>query len=325
VICFVYAIFGLVNRNTTMKNSFSSLRYYLINMGSCVIVVVSFAAVQYQIVQGVAFSFINYIIPFVVGSIFGFLITRIQSLQKKYIAEKDLVFEKNKQIHSYLGTIVHDLRSPVAAIFSLTEIVLDEKDKLDPEQREYIGLINVSASSILENISLILDNAKLEKGMGPDHLENGNPYFTINSTIDKHLVLAIQKSISIQRLIDKNLPEVQYDKDILDRVVSNLISNAIKYSPQNTQIKVYTELFADRINLVVKDEGLGMTEEDLAHLFEEFRKLSARPTAGEASSGLGLSVAMKLVKQIGGEIYAESAGKNQGSTFRIGLKLSTRS
>ena len=307
-----------------MKNSLSSLQYYLINMGSCVIVVVSFAAVQYQIVQGVAFSSVNYIIPFVVGSIFGVLITRIQSLQKKYKAEKDLVFEKNKKIHSYLGTIVHDLRSPVAAIFSLTEIVLDEKDKLDSEQREYIGLINVSASSILENISLILDNAKLEKGMGPDHLENGNPYFTINSTIDKHLVLAIQKSISIQRLIDKNLPEVQYDKDILDRVVSNLISNAIKYSPQNTQIKVYTELFADRINLVVKDEGLGMTEEDLSHLFEEFRKLSARPTAGEASSGLGLSVAMKLVKQIGGEIYAESAGKNQGSTFRIGLKLSPR-
>jgi two-component system, sensor histidine kinase and response regulator len=308
-----------------MKNSLSYLRYYLINMCSCVIVVISFAAIQYQIVQGVAFSLINYIIPFIVGSIFGFLITRIQSLQKKYKAEKDLVFEKNKQIHSYLGTIVHDLRSPVAAIFSLTEIVLGEKDKLDPEQREYIGLINVSASSILENISLILDNAKLEKGMGPDHLENGNPYFTINSTIDKHLVLAIQKSISIQRLIDKNLPEVQYDKDILDRVLSNLISNAIKYSPQNTQIKVYTELFADRINLVVKDEGLGMTQEDLAHLFEEFRKLSARPTAGEASSGLGLSVAMKLVKQIGGEIYAESAGKNQGSTFRVGLKLSPRS
>jgi len=308
-----------------MKNMQSSLRYYLIYMGSCVIVVIAFAAIQYQIIQGVEFSLMNYIIPFIVGSIFGYLITHIKLLQKKYKAEKDLVLEKNKQIHSYLGTIVHDLRSPVAAIFSLTEIVLDEKDKLDPEQREYIGLINVSASSILENISLILDNAKLEKGMGPDHLENGNPYFTINSTIDKHLVLAIQKSISIQRLIDKNLPEVQYDKDILDRVVSNLISNAIKYSPQNTQIKVYTELFADRLNLVVKDEGLGMTEEDLAHLFEEFKKLSARPTAGEASSGLGLSVAMKLVKQIGGEIYAESAGKNQGSTFRIGLKLSPRS
>lgn len=183
-------------------------------------------------------------------------------------------------------------------------------------------MINVSASSILENIALILDNTKLEKGIGPDHIENGNPYYTINSAIDKHLVLAIQKSISIQRPIDKNLPEVQYDKDILVRVVSNLISNAIKYSPQNTRIKIYTELFADRLDLVVKDDGLGMTEEDHSHLFEEFGKLSARPTAGEASSGLGLSIAMKLAKQIVGDIIAESPGKNQGSTFRIGLKKS---
>ncbi len=83
-------------------------------------------------------------------------------------------------------------------------------------------------------------------------------------------------------------------------------------------------MFTDRLDLVVKDEGLGMNEDDLAQLFEEFHKLSARPTAGEASSGLGLSVAMKLVKQIGGEIIAESAGKNHGATFKVVLKLSTR-
>ena len=87
MIFFVYAIFDLVNRNIIMKKSLSPLWYYLINMGSCVIVVISFAAVQYQIVQGVAFSLLNYIIPFFVGSIFGFLITRVQLLQKKYKAE----------------------------------------------------------------------------------------------------------------------------------------------------------------------------------------------------------------------------------------------
>ena len=184
-----------------------------------------------------------------------------------------------------------------------------------------MGLINSSASTMLENISLILDNTKIERGIGPEHMEMGNPYYTINSTIDKHLVLAVQKSISIQRIIDKNLPDVQYDKDILDKIVSNLISNAIKYSPQNTQIRIFTELFADRLDLIIRDEGLGMTEEDMTHLFEEFQKLSARPTAGEASSGLGLAVARKLANQIGGEIFAESAGKNQGSTFRIGLKI----
>jgi two-component system, sensor histidine kinase and response regulator len=307
-----------------MKLFLKSIKFYIVNISLCVVMVLAFAAVQYQVIQDVEFSLTNYVIPFVVGSIFGFLITRIQLLEKKYKSEKETVLDKNKQIHSYLGTIVHDLRSPISAIYSLTLIFQEEDDKLTSDQKVYLGLIRASASSILENIASILDNTKLEKGIGPDNIEKGNPYYTINSTIDKHLVLAIHKSISIQRLIDKNLPEVEYDKDILDRVISNLISNAIKYSPQNTQIKIYTELFANRLDLVVKDEGLGMTQEDLSHLFEEFRKLSARPTAGEASSGLGLSVAMKLIKQIGGEIYAESAGQNQGSTFRIGLKIANR-
>jgi signal transduction histidine kinase len=307
-----------------MKKTLNSLSGYPLNMGLCIVTVVICAAVQYQIIQGVKFQLINYLIPFLVGSIFGFLITRVQVLQNKYKTEKEIVLIKNKQIHSYLGTIVHDLRSPVAAIVSLTEIILEEKDKLDPLQEEYLGMINTSASSILENIALILDNTKMEKGIGPDNMERGNPYYTINSTIDKHLALAIRKSISIHRLVDKNLPEVQYDKDILDKVISNLISNAIKYSEPHTQIRIYTELLTNRLDLVVKDEGLGMTQEDLSHMFKEFHKLSARPTAGEDSTGLGLAVAKKLVKQIGGEIFAESAGKNQGSTFTIGLKITAK-
>lgn len=168
---------------------------------------------------------------------------------------------------------------------------------------------------------IILDNTRLEAGVKPDHLEIGNPYFTIQSTIDKYLIEALNKSISIQRLIDKNLPLVEYDKSSLDRILSNLISNAIKYSPANTQVKIYTEVFAHRLNIVVKDEGLGMSEEDLKNAFQEFKKLSARPTGAEASTGLGLSIAKKLVDQLGGEIVARSDGKNKGSEFEIKLNI----
>lgn len=289
-------------------------------MGSCIVIVLLFAVLQYAVIQKISFNPTDYIIPLVVGALFGFLIARIRILDEKYLQEKEQVVQKNQEIHKYVGTIVHDLRSPVSAIFSLSELMLESENGVDSQGREYLDLIKSSSSSVLENIGLILDNALAESGSVSNHLEVGNPYFTINSTIDKHLILAINKSISIQRLIDKNLPTVEYDKDTLARIVSNLISNAIKFSPPNTQIKVYTELLAGRLNLVVEDQGLGMTEDDLSHLFEEFHTLSSKPTGGEESSGLGLSVANKLAQQMGGEIIAESDGKNKGTTFRVKLK-----
>lgn len=298
------------------------LKGYLVITVLSILLVFSFAFIQYRLVQKQEFVLYDYIIPLVVGGIFGLLISRIRILQIKYKAEKETVLDQNRKIHSYIGTIVHDLRSPVSAISGLTKILLEEDEKKDPRKTKFLTLIYTSSESILENIALILENTKLEKGIGPEHIETGNPYFTINSTIDKHVVLAVQKSISIQRMIDKNLPAVQYDKSVLDRVVSNIISNAIKYSPYQTQIKIFTELFSDRLELVVSDEGQGLTKDDLSNLFNEFQTLSAKPTGGEASSGLGLFVTKKLIQQIGGEIVAESDGTNKGSTFRVSLKLS---
>jgi signal transduction histidine kinase len=114
---------------------------------------------------------------------------------------------------------------------------------------------------------------------------------------------------------------VAYDKNALDRILSNLISNAIKFSPPNTQVKIYTELFSDRLKLIIKDQGQGMTDEDLKNAFQEFRKLSAKPTSDEWSTGLGLSVAKKLAEQMGGEIVVHSDGKDKGTTFDISLKI----
>lgn len=221
----------------------------------------------------------------------------------------------------YVGTIVHDLKSPVSAIYSLVELLQLQKDLKSEKSQKFLGLIKSSSESVLENIQLVLDNTKFESGKMQAHLEQGNPFYTINSSIDKHLILAINKSITIQRLIDRNLPDVEYDKQMLDRVLSNLISNSIKYSPAQTQIKIFSELLSDSLNLVVEDQGQGLTKEDLDKLFGEFTTLSAKPTGGEVATGLGLSVTKKLVEEMGGTIWAESEGKGKGSTFKIALPL----
>ncbi len=221
----------------------------------------------------------------------------------------------------YVGTIVHDLKSPISAVYSLIELLQLRDDLKSEKSQKFLGLVKSSTESMLENIHLILENTKFESGKMQAHLEQGNPFFTINSTIDKHLILAINKSITIQRVIDRNMPDVEYDKQMLDRVLSNLISNSIKYSPAQTQIKIFSELLSDKLNLVVEDQGQGLSEDDLEKIFGEFMTLSSKPTGGEVSTGLGLSVAKKLAEEMGGNIWAESEGKGKGSTFKVALPL----
>lgn len=294
---------------------------YVLTIGICILIVDLFASIQYHLIQDHLFILSHYIVPTLVGAGFGCLIAYIKVLQIKYHKEKDQVSEQNKKIHMYVGTIVHDLKSPISAVYSIIELLLLAEDLKSEKSQKFLGLIKSSTESMIENIELILDNTKFESGKMHAHLEQGNPFFTINSTIDKHLILAINKSITIQRVIDRNMPDVEYDKQMLDRILSNLISNSIKYSPAETQIRIFSELLSDKLNLVVEDQGLGLSEEDLEKIFGEFMTLSAKPTSGEVSTGLGLSVAKKLAEEMGGNIWAESKGKGKGSTFKIALPL----
>ena len=303
-----------------MKN-INKYRLYIINVLISSTAVSLFAFLQYNFIQKAEFNPNDYVIPIIVGAIFGTLITRINIILKKLAKEREVVIEKNKKIHSYVGMIVHDLKSPLTAIYSLIDLIDENPDRLNNEQKVYLNLMKQSSSSMLENISLILDNSMLESGIKPDHLEVGNPYYSIQSTIDKYIIEALYKNISIQRNIDKNMPLVEYDKSILDRILSNLISNAIKFSPSNTEVKIYTEVIDRQLNIVVNDEGLGMSEEEMKNVFQEFKRLSARPTGGEVSTGLGLFISKKLIDQLGGKIVAHSDGQNKGSTFRILLNI----
>ena len=108
---------------------------------------------------------------------------------------------------------------------------------------------------------------------------------------------------------------VEGDEDWLRQVLENLLGNAIKYSPERRSIWLDVRQDGDKVRLEVKDEGPGLTEDDKARIFGRFQRLSARPTGGESSTGLGLSIVQQLVDRHGGRVWAESEGRGQGATF----------
>jgi signal transduction histidine kinase len=115
------------------------------------------------------------------------------------------------------------------------------------------------------------------------------------------------------------------DTDRIREAIDNLVSNAIKYSPIGGRISVVVSHQDNSIVIRVTDEGAGLSPEDLGRLFGRFQRLSAKPTAGESSTGLGLSIVKRIVDMHGGEITADSDGPGTGSTFTITLPATERS
>ncbi|HPR31702.1 MAG TPA: HAMP domain-containing sensor histidine kinase [Prolixibacteraceae bacterium] len=256
------------------------------------------------------------------GVTIGSLTARVISLNNrlhKRIAEWE---RKHENIHSYIANVVHDLRSPAASVNMLAEVLDNELTEVKAPYREMIRSIRKTTLSMLDRICCILDNSRLERGIGIERLQSGNVFYSLIEVIKKHQILAIDKNLKIALNVPASIPNALFDKEALDTVLSNLLSNAIKYSRPNSTITIYHETEKEHIRFYVKDEGLGMSPDDLRKAFGSYTKLSARPTAGEASSGLGLSLVKKLVGEMDGEVRVTSAGKNKGSTFSFSLRTS---
>src|SRR6478752_5372969 len=219
-----------------------------------------------------------------------------------------------------LGTVAHDLKNPLGVILGRTEMLTE--------------LISAGASrdSVTAQVEHIRDATKRLTLM-VDHLISDAMADAFDITIRREAVdiaglvgevaganqpLAANKQQAITVSAPPNCVTM-CDTDRMREAIDNLISNAIKYSPIGGKITVLAVQQENNTVIRVADEGAGLSPEDLGRLFGRFQRLSAKPTAGESSTGLGLSIVKRIIDMHGGEVAADSEGPGKGSTFTITL------
>ncbi|MBS1538638.1 MAG: GAF domain-containing sensor histidine kinase [Bacteroidetes bacterium] len=235
--------------------------------------------------------------------------------------QKNTIEKKNEELkrldelkNVFLGIAAHDLRNPISSIRGIAEMMLDERFELtNEEKKEFLSDIYDQSNFMLNLLNDLLDITTIESGKFLLNIVpiQSDEYF--EQILERHLKLAEPKETNIIiENVDKGL--INADVARFRQIVDNLISNAVKFSPPKSTIKIRVLLREPYWKIEVQDEGPGITEKDREKLFQDFAKLSAQPTGGEKSTGLGLSIVRKIVNAHGGKIGVDSE-PGHGATF----------
>jgi PAS domain S-box-containing protein len=246
------------------------------------------------------------------------------TLEDRVLKRTHELMQANMEKDEFLGIAAHDLKNPLAGILSSAEII--NRYFVDDSTQHFTKMIISASNQMLDIITNLLDVNRIETGMFDLHLEPVNLEI-LDSIIEEYQPHATQKGIILHYENSmRDTAWVQGDKQSLRQILDNLISNAVKYSPRwsNVWVRVLSNRAPDGcfIRVEIQDEGPGLTEEDKKKMFGKFARLSAQPTAGENSTGLGLSIVKKLVEMHHGKVWCESTfGK--GATFIVELPVAS--
>jgi len=227
----------------------------------------------------------------------------------------------NEQKNYFMGVASHDLRNPLCNIITLASFLEEEtKDHLENQHLEYLRIIISSSEQVLDMLNNLLDVTKIETGKTALQLKEANICELIQGIVAEYHITASKKKITLEFSYNDKLPKVNIDTDQMNHVIGNLISNAIKYSNENTNIEIIAEVKDHSIQVSVIDQGQGIPEDEIKLLFGKFSKTSVKSTAGERSVGLGLNITKKVIESHGGQIWVKSK-VGEGSTFSFTLPL----
>jgi PAS domain S-box-containing protein len=232
--------------------------------------------------------------------------------------------ELNEQKNEFLGMAAHDLRNPIAVIQNASSVLLRySSENLSEEQKGFLKKIYDTSKFMLELLNSLLDISKIESGKLELEISKNNYPEFVKRNIEFNRFFATEKGISIDSVLSDDIPLVDFDRNKIEQVLNNLISNAIKYSHPNTTIRIEVLKQQDFVVTKVIDQGQGIPKNELPHVFKPFQKASTKPTAGEKSTGLGLAIVKKIVEGHRGVIGVESE-VGIGSTFFFRLPFTDK-
>ena len=232
--------------------------------------------------------------------------------------------------------IVHDLRSPLNVIQGFVELIRNKVvGEINQEQEELLDIVKENVKKVLALVDNFLIAAKLEVGKFNIDLQSGDLNSLLQQQIENHSVLTKNKQIEIVTNFDPNIPILTFDPLRIEQVVNNLLSNALKFTPEKGKIEVSTRLMKEKDEngeeklyacVSVSDSGVGIPKEKLNHIFEKYEQVEDNQSFNFRGTGLGLSICKEIVELHHGKVWAESE-LNVGSTFYftipVGLEMSS--
>jgi signal transduction histidine kinase len=228
------------------------------------------------------------------------------------------LMELDREKDEFLGIVAHDLKNPLAGIMTITGMLRRYRAKMDePQIDEQLLKIERAAARMNESIVNILTVNALERGAlalepSPEARELAP---ILRAVLEQYAERAQAKGIAILADYGESGIAAFAREEALTSVFDNLVSNAVKYSPHGARVWVRLSADGEKARFEVADEGPGVADEEVPKLFGKFVRLSARPTGGEHSSGLGLSIVQKIVQAVGGRVWYEPSRASGANAF----------
>jgi signal transduction histidine kinase len=248
------------------------------------------------------------------------LITDLAGKKEDLEKSNKELLELNELKNKFMRIAAHDLRGPISGVIGMTDILMKELDDASNDaQIKRLRLMKTTLNQMLNLLNELLDISIIESGRLELDIVKCDIRRLLIDRIRINMVIADKKNISLHADLGKT-GAVYIDPKRIIQVFDNLMGNAIKFSPPDTSISIILQQDGDRVTVSVRDQGPGLSEEDQSRLFREFERLSSKPTAGETSTGLGLSICKKIIDAHDGTIVVESR-PGEGATFRFSLPM----